>query len=305
MKYEIMIRILFDLLSKSVVSASYLASKYEVTTRTVYRYIDSLSLAGIPVETVRGFNGGYKIAAHFKITTGFLTAKEYEIVLSTLSSFCEEVGNKDLESAIDKLKSVKRNHGLNLKSGNLVIDAGPWSDTAGYKEKLTALSHATDESLVTNIIYHSRNGEVSERLIEPHVIAFKEGMWYVYAYCKTRQDFRFFKVSRIAGFVITDTKFSRRDLPNELPFGGWYENAQRITVEFSISQEVVSDVIEWLGVENVIKAEDGFYAKVSIPDDGGLVTKIMSFGKGVKVLAPNSLIDRIKQTASDIVDSYN
>lgn len=304
MKYEIMIRILFDLLSKSVVSASYLAKKYEVTTRTVYRYIDSLSLAGVPVEPIRGQAGGYKISDHFKITTGFLTSKEYEVVLSTLTAICNEVGDKDLESAIDKLKSVKRNTGINIKAGNLVIDAGPWSGTTGYKEKLSALSDATDDSVLVNIIYHDRSGDISERVIEPHTIAFKEGMWYVYAYCSKREDFRFFKVSRIAGFAVTDIHFNRREV-QALPFDGWYENSSNITVEFSISPSVVSDVEEWLGVENVISSGDGFYAKVSIPDDGGLISKITSFGKGIKVVSPQSLIDRIKENVAQIIDNYN
>ena len=73
MKYEIMINILFDLLSKKLVSARYLADKYEVSQRTVYRYIDGLSLAGIPVITVRGASGGFKIAEGYRISFGFLT----------------------------------------------------------------------------------------------------------------------------------------------------------------------------------------------------------------------------------------
>ena len=78
MKYELMLSILFELLSKRTVKASYLASKYEVSVRSIYRYISSLEMAGVPIYTVRGYNGGFSIIDSYKLSSTFLTKAEYE-----------------------------------------------------------------------------------------------------------------------------------------------------------------------------------------------------------------------------------
>ena len=61
MKYEIMIGILIQLLGKKCVSAKYLAEKFGVSVRSIYRYIDAIDAAGVPIYTVRGNNGGFSI----------------------------------------------------------------------------------------------------------------------------------------------------------------------------------------------------------------------------------------------------
>ena len=195
MKYEIMIRILFDLLSKKCVKATYLADKYEVSTRTIHRYINCLELAGIPIYTVRGNQGGFSIVDTFKLSSSFMTEKEFEQTISALTSFHQSVPNQVLESAINKLKAVIKNEssGFNIKSGDLIIDAGPWGDTIGYKNKLITINQAVESNKQLSMIYHDRNGTVSERVVDPHIIVFKQGLWYVYAYCHLRNEFRFFK----------------------------------------------------------------------------------------------------------------
>ena len=70
MKYELMLKILFELLSKKSVQASYLANKYEISVRSVYRYINCIDYAGIPIYTKRGNNGGFYILENLRKKTG-------------------------------------------------------------------------------------------------------------------------------------------------------------------------------------------------------------------------------------------
>ena len=128
MKYEIMLKILFELMSKKCVKASYLAEKYEVSVRSIHRYISCLEMAGVPIYTIRGNNGGFAIVDTFKFSSTFMTEKEFEQTINTLSAITESVPNKDLTSVINKLKSIVRNKysSHNITSGNLIIDAGPW-----------------------------------------------------------------------------------------------------------------------------------------------------------------------------------
>lgn len=307
MKFETMINILFEMLSKKTVQAKYLAQKYDICTRTVVRYINCLDLAGVPIYSTRGRNGGYHIMDTFRLSSTFMTVKEFEQVINSLTSIVSSVPDKTLTSAINKLKAtVKPEYGgFDIKSGNLIIDGGPWGDTVGYKAKLQVLEQSLNETRELFIRYHDRNGVVSERVIEPHVIVFKQGIWYVYAYCRLRNEFRFFKTGRIETATILDAKFTRRDLSKQdLPLDFWHNSVKAERVVMEIDKSVVSDVEEWLGIENVKPENDRYIADVSLPFDDGLVSKIMSYSSGIKVRAPERLKDKIKATALAVAGKY-
>ena len=307
MKFEIMLKILFELLSKKCVKASYLADKYEVSVRSIHRYINSLEFAGVPIYTSRGNNGGFSIVDTYKLSSTFMTINELEQIISTLSAITSSVPNKTIESAINKLKSTTRNEysGFDIKSGNLIIDAGPWGDTVGYKSKLIIIQQSIEECKKLSIRYHDRNGEITERVIEPHVIVFKQGLWYVYAYCNLRNEFRFFKTGRIEQATLVNEKFDRQDLSKmNLPLNFWHENLPSECVTLEIDKNSLSDIEEWLGIEKIENINGKFFATASLPYDKGLVSKLMSFGTGVKVLSPEKLKLEIKQYATDIVNSY-
>lgn len=307
MKYEIMLGILFELLSKKCVKANYLAEKYEVSVRSIHRYINCLEMAGVPIYTLRGNQGGFAIVDTYKLASSFMTVNEFEQTIDALTAITTSVPNKVLENAINKLKSAVKNEssGLNIKSGNLIIDAGPWGDTVGYKSKLAVIQKSIEENKKLFIRYHDRNGDITERTIEPHVIVFKQGLWYTFAYCSLRQEFRFFKTGRIEQATILDEKFTRKDLSKmDLPLDFWQENLDCIDVEMQIDKSIVSDVEEWLGIENVRSLNDKYIASVKLPYDKGLIYKIMSYGGGIKVTSPQMLKDEIAKNAKSIIANY-
>ncbi len=308
MKYEIMLSILFELMSKKCVTAKYLSNKYEVSVRSIYRYINCLELSGVPLYTIRGRDGGFAIVDTFRFSSTFMTVNEFEQTISALSAIVESVPNKTLDSAINKLKSTIKNEysGFDLKSGNLIIDAGPWGDTVGYKSKLSIIEKSIESLNKLSIKYHDRNGQISERIIEPHVILFKQGLWYVFAYCNLRKEFRFFKTGRIESATILKEKFIRKDISKmDLPLDFWHNSIEAEQVVMEVDKNVISDVEEWLGIENVEVVEDKFIARASLPYDDGLVSKIMSYGKGIKVISPKKLAEKIKTTAEELIKQYN
>ena len=307
MKFEIMIGILFELMSKKCVKASYLAEKYEVSIRSIHRYINSLEMAGVPIYTQRGNQGGFAIIDTFKLSSTFFTKSEFEQTINALTAINEGVPNKILESAILKLKSAVRNEycSFSIQGGNLIIDAGPWGDTVGYKSKLVIIQKSIDECKKLKIRYHDRNGELTDRTIEPHVIVFKQGIWYIFAYCNLRNEFRFFKTGRIENANLLDETFTRRDLSNiDLPTNFWNSNIETCSVIMEIDKSCLSDVEEWLGIENVKKINNKYIADVNLPFDKGLVSKIISFGSGIKVLEPKILKDEIKNCVKEIYNNY-
>jgi predicted DNA-binding transcriptional regulator YafY len=307
MKFEVMLRILFELMSKKCVKAKYLADKFEVSVRSIHRYISTLEMAGVPIYTLRGNQGGFAIVDTYKFSSTFMTVKEFEQTIGALSAITKEVPNKDLTNVINKLKATVKNEycGFDVKGGNLIIDAGPWGDTVGYKAKLVLIQKSIEECRKMFILYHDRNGDLSERIIEPHVIVFKQGIWYVFAYCNLRKEFRFFKTGRIEKANLLDEKFDRQDIKDmDLPLDFWHNSVECIDVVLEIDKKCLSDVEEWLGIENVEKINGKFIASVKLPNDNGLITKIMSYGNGIKVVSPKSVQNAIKSCAEDIISNY-
>jgi predicted DNA-binding transcriptional regulator YafY len=302
-----MLKILFELMAKKCVKASYLAEKYEVSVRSIYRYINCLELAGVPIYTNRGINGGFSIVDSYKFSSTFMTVSEFEQTITALTAITDSVPNKALTNVINKLKSTVKNEysGFDLKSGNLIIDAGPWGDAVGYKSKLSIIQRSIEGCKKLFIRYHDRNGDVTERTIEPHVIVFKQGLWYVYAYCLMRNEFRFFKTGRIEQANILEEKFIRRDLSkSELPLNFWHTETHTVDVALEVDKKYLSDIEEWLGIENVKIINGKYIAEAKLPFDNGLVSKVMSYGNGIKVLEPKELRDSVKKNAQDVINNY-
>ena len=307
MKYEIMLKILFELLAKKCVKASYLAEKFEVSVRSIHRYINCLEMAGVPLYTVRGNNGGFSIVDTYKLSATFMTKAEFDQTITALNAITDSVPNSTLNNVISKLKAVAKNeyNSFDIKSGNLIIDAGPWGDTVGYKSKLTIIQKSIEENKKLFIRYHDRNGDVTERTIHPHIILFKQGLWYVFAYCETRKDFRFFKTGRIEHANLLSDTFDRQDLSNmDLPLNFWQNSVQTQNVILEVDKKFLSDIEEWLGIENVRNQNGKYIAEASLPFDDGLTSKIMSYGNGVKVVEPKELKEKIKKFAKDLINIY-
>lgn len=305
MKYEIMLKILFYLLSRGKTSAAALASRFEISVRTVMRYIDEISLAGIPIIADAGRSGGYYIADSYKITDGFMSEEEFDALLTAANACNEQLREKNLSSAIDKLRSVYRPNKLasELKAGNFLIDFTGWNGDDNVKEVVGVLDDAIENGKVVNMGYMDKNGNTSSRLIDPHVLILKQGLWYVYAYCHTRNEFRTFKLSRILYASSTNENFVRREVdPNVLKNANWLDKAESEFVDLKISAAALNDVEEWLGVKNVYKNSDGSYgASAKLPVDEWLIAKLTGYGGKVKIIAPEKLKREVKARAEEIL----
>lgn len=308
MKYVLMMNILLELLNYGKRTAKELADKFEISTRSVIRYIEALDMAGVPICSIQGKNGGYKIMDTYRLTSSFMTDDEFKALINASEAVASQTQNKILYSGIEKLKSATKleQSSLTLSSGNLIIDAGPWGGAIGYKAKIGAFQEAIEKNIVTEITYHNLSGDVSQRKIEPHTLVFKQGLWYVYAFCRLRNEFRLFKTGRIESANFTNERFERKHTANAIEeFDNWYKTVSTINIKFEVDKKILSDIEEWLGIENVKVEKNKITATANLPDDNGLIPKILSYGSGLKVVNPKSLIDKIKKDALSLIKNYD
>lgn len=304
MKYQIMIKMLLMLLSRKRVTAAEIANKFEISQRSVYRYVEELNVAGIPVDVVRGRYGGIFLADTFRLPSGYFTRGEYAAAINALSAMATQMNDEDTLSALEKLKhqqkSDKRESSV---CSNIIVDGGAWCDAGTFGEKMKVCEQAVNECLCLEIDYISRDGEHSRRVIDPHVLIFKQNIWYVYAYCHSRADWRTFKIGRIKHARFTGKNFVKQNVRRQdIPLNFEYSSEQRIPVTLEIKKEALADVEEWLGVDSVEPRGRALAAEVMLPDDDTSVEKILGYGGKVKVIAPESLRQRVHLAAVAIAD---
>ena len=307
MKFSILVAILFDLLAKRKVTAGYLAEKHEISTRTVYRYIDLMSTT-VPVYVKRGRNGGICISDNYKLPMGFMTKDEYEAAIEALSAMYSQLPQQRFLDAKRKLsaqvKSEIRDLTLSGEIGNILVDGGTWGDTHTFSDKMRLVEECIRDKIVLDIEYQSRMGEKTQRKIEPHVLVFKQSVWYVFAFCHQKREFRLFRLGRIFAALKTDENFVKRPFAREdIPLNYW-TNEKTVTANFEIDESAFADAQDWLGVENLQYKNGKWQAEVTLPDDESLVRKIVSLGAGMKVVAPKALCERVAQHAARVSALY-
>ncbi len=302
MKYQIMVNMLIQFLSKRKVTAAELANRYGISKRTVYRYVDELNVSGVPVDVARGRSGGLTIADTYRLPAGFFTRDEYSVAVNALKAFYQQVNDEAAISALEKLERQQKSDRRELAvSGNIIVDGGSWFDAGSFTEKMRVCERAVNESISLEIDYISREGEHSKRIIDPHVLIFKANVWYVYAFCHTKQDFRTFKIGRIKQAWLTGRSFTKKPVnKDEIPLNFARSSEDLIEITLEIEKSALADAEEWIGIDNFEPRGNGLIAKINAPDDDALISKILSFCGGVKVLSPDSVNEKVKLAARKI-----
>jgi predicted DNA-binding transcriptional regulator YafY len=301
-----MVNILMLLLGRKKVTARELAARYDISVRSVYRYVEELNVSGIPVDVTRGRYGGISISDTFKLPCGYFSREEYAAAINALSAFTTQVSDENALSALEKLQRKQKADMRELAvCGNIIVDGGGWGDLGKFSENMKACERAVNESLSLDIEYISREGERTNRIIDPHVLIFKQNVWYVYAFCHTKKDFRTFKIGRIKYAHFTGDRFIKKDInKDDIPLNFYFTSEQLIDVKLQINKQAVADVEEWLGIDNIDLRENELIASVSLPDDDQLVEKLLSFGNKVKVLSPEALKEKVKNAAIEVCGQY-
>jgi len=306
MKVGILFGILITLLNKGRVTIKELSLKYELSRRTISRYIEAMCMAHIPIITYQGRGGGVGIADNFLLDRVYLTEEERKRLLLCVTGM-EGIYDDEVSGALkDKLLHLSSGDYPNvLATDTVLVDSGPWGDVKAYRDKFRTLQRAINERREAEIVYHDRDGRETVRVVQAYTLVFKTGLWYVYCYCKLRRQFRLFKIGRVAKIKLLDSVFERQPLDvDKLPYKlNWFEAGGSVNVTLEVAPSVKSEIEEWLSFENVKKMKGKVYAFARLPEEG-LVQKLLSYGNKVKVIEPQSLQQKLLGTIEGIKEMY-
>ena len=281
MKNDRLFQILYLLLEKGTTTAPELARVMEVSTRTVYRDIEALSLAGIPVYATQGKNGGVSIMANYAFDKALLSDEEQNQILYAIQSL--RATNQPVDALLNKLGGLYQKQNANW----IEVDFSRWGLGNTDSVKFERLKTALIGRRALEIVYCSSSGETKRRVILPVKLIFKDKSWYLHAYCKHAEGYRLFKVNRIVELNLLDERFS--DLPDDVPplEPESLETLPLIAIKLRFSPAAAFRVYDEFDRSVVERLPDGsMIISVRFPKDGWVMNYLHSFGTEVEILEP-------------------
>lgn len=297
MKDNRLFRILYYILEKGKVTANELADKFEVSVRTIYRDIDSISSAGIPIYALQGKGGGIEIAEDFVLSKSLLSENEKQQIMSALQGLDNTTIQRENE-LLTKLSAL-----FKMKNTSWIeVDFNNWQNNKMYEKTFEDIKSAILSKNIISFIYFSNNEKETDRSVKPVRLLFKSQDWYLYALCLLRNDFRYFKLSRIKNLEIHTEKFDDNFedviLKKETP----HENTVNIKVKFN--RKVAFRVYNELNGEITEDNDGNLYTEIQIPNNHNLYNYIFSFGDGAEVLEPKEIRRQIKEMINKMAEKY-
>ncbi len=306
MKIDRLLGLVMYLLNRDIVPARVLAEKFEVSPRTIQRDIESLNLAGIPVTSIKGTNGGYGIADGFKIDKQVMNTSDYLVIITALKGLCSAYENHQLAATLEKWLSIASEK--QLAPSKIQLDFGVLREGAHTAQYLKMLEAAIDNKLVVEFDYTNAENGKTHRLVEPVAMTYKWYAWYLFGFCREKQDYRLFRLSRIRELTTTVLPFSmiHENAHQLLAEYEQRDNRQYLHVKMICQPELRISVEEYFPKAKISETEaDGLLFEFDVPgNERGWFGILMSFGGQLKVLEPEGLQKMLTEKAKQIVEIY-
>ena len=297
MKIDRLFQIVYILLEKKNVTAKMLSEHFEVSQRTIYRDIDILSQCGVPVYTTKGKGGGIALLENFILDKSAMTEQEQNQILMALQSL-PKGGKENVKETLKKYSSFFQKSNENW----IQVDFSEW----GKQREIVfdILKQSIINKNVISFSYYNSSGEMSQRKAEPYQLWFKSKNWYIKAYCRSKQDLRLFKISRMRDVNVTEEVFdtiwqNKEQKINENIF-------EDITIILEIDSAVAYRVYDEFEIEQIEKKENGnFSIKMNCIENSWVYDYIISWGEYAVVKEPLSVRKNVEQKIKNMIKKYN
>ncbi|QTH42830.1 YafY family transcriptional regulator [Cohnella sp. LGH] len=316
MKLERLMTITILLLNRKRIQAQELADRLEVSLRTVYRDLDTLGQAGIPIVSYTGMEGGYEIMDSFRLDRQLLSFDELTALSTALrgleSTKAYDDSNMDLLlSKVGAMVAQAEQGRAGAGEGERIhIDFTPWKNSNEDRTRYDSLRQAVNDRKLLRFKYTSRKGEEQEREVEPMTLVLKTYSWYLHGYCRLRGDYRIFKLSRIRELAVQSETFVRRAEPLAQIKDQWVnpqesDKQEVIPVVFRFKASAAVSVMDRFDESEIERLPDGTLIVRSIyPNEKWLITSVLHYATDVIVLEPADIAAKIRQAALDIAAQY-
>ncbi|MGM0212899.1 helix-turn-helix transcriptional regulator [Enterococcus sp. AZ109] len=308
MKVNRLISIIMILLDKKRISAQELAEMFEVSPRTIYRDIDTINLAGIPIRSTPGVGGGFEIMEKYKMDRKVFSTDDLSTLLTGLSSLSNVIQGDELVNALAKVKSfvpATAAKDIELKTNQTSIDLSPWMGNRNIQAYLATIKNALQENQLVTFEYADSQGNKTTRTVEPYQLVLKNSHWYFQGYCRSRSDYRLFKLTRISNLQLKQEYFTPREYQKpQLDMTDMMATMQT-TIKIRIHQSVMDGVLDFCPFEEFTPDGDEHYI-VNFPfiENDYYYNSLFSLGDKCECLEPPHVRAEMKRKAQAIAALY-
>ncbi|MFQ1041846.1 helix-turn-helix transcriptional regulator [Gilliamella sp. CG16] len=309
MKINRIITTIMVLLQREKITGKELAEKLNVSLRTIYRDIQVIEGAGIPIITYQGSAGGISILKNYKISEGLFTKEDVIVLLKGLNLLSSPV-LKESENlrTFEKIKSFLSKQELDKVTNNLnqlIVDLSPWFSKQNIDNKISIIRLALKEQLLLSFDYLSIRNKQATRLIEPYKLIFKEKEWYLQAFCLTKNDFRVFKLSKMSNLRETNTKFIRQTTPEAFSLFQTEMKKKIFKIKLLIDESLLERILDFCDEKDIKKLnEQQYLVNFDFIDDDYSYGILLSLGHQCICLEPEHIRHELVERAEKIIKSY-
>lgn len=318
MRASRLLSILTTLQAKGHVTAQALADDCEVSLRTIYRDVDALSAAGIPIYSVQGSNGGYRLLDGYRVRLNGLSSTEAEaLFLAGLTRQAADLGLGGVAASARKklVAALPETMRSGAMKARFYFDAPSWFVEPETLDHLPAIAEAVWNQHPICMRYQSRKTD-KDRRVEPLGIVLKGGVWYLIA--RVDDDVRTFRISRIRQMSVLDESFAYPMAFNLEAY--WTESIRRYEADLHPNRAEILlspwglDMMEDLlppyvrnGAVISEEADARGWRQVSL-SAGSMAhaaMEILRFGKEAEVIGPPELRAEIANVVGTLAKVYN
>lgn len=308
MKVDRLVSIILILLDKERVSAQELADTFEVSPRTIYRDVDAINRAGVPILSTPGVGGGFEIMQSYKIDKKVFSTTDLSAILMGLSNLPSLMRGDELANALAKVRSfipADRAKDIELKANQICIDLSPWIGNRDVQPSLETIKAALQENKLLSFDYEDGHGNKTSRTAEPYQLVLKSNHWYWQGFCRKRNDYRLFRLSRISNLQIQEETFTPRDYPKPtLDFEEILKTLQT-RVKLRVHTSAMDRVLDFCSREDISPDNDEhFIVNFPFVDNEYHYDMLLSFGNACECLEPLPIREKMKCRIRTIAALY-
>ncbi|MCR5612351.1 YafY family protein [Treponema sp.] len=299
MQIDQLFEFVYILIDKKQVTAKEMSKRFGVSTRTIYRWIEALSVSGVPVYSMKGRSGGIAISENYALDKTVLSEEERLEIVSSLKAFESLSGTKSAEEKLSRL--------VKTDSDWLEVDFSPWSpEGQSVRQLFGTLRDSILKKKQITFDYFNTEGKAEHRTVYPWKLIYKGQAWYLRAWCTTKKAERFFKLSRmlnvkqtgrIANVTIKNAQSKKSPAVIKEP--------SLIKIKAKISSSKAFYLLDSFACsETKTNKDKSLTVTFTAPDAPWLVGTLVSFGKDLKIISPSGIKDKVLEMANDITELY-
>ena len=307
MQIDQLFEFVYILIDKKQVTAKEMSKHFGVSVRTIYRWMDALSVSGVPVYSMKGRGGGIAISEKYALDKRILSEEERLAIVSSVKAFNSLSGNP--ASAVNvNIKAAEKISGLVTKDTDwLEVDFAPWSPEGSEVRNLFGILR---ESILRKrqitFDYFTGDGRSEKRIVHPWKLVFRGQSWYLSGWCTTRKAERFFKLTRMRNLALTSKSANiTRNIAVSEPAKTPEFSAPLIQIKAKITQEKISYLMDSFICSEINPQKNGFVnVTFTAPDTPWLCEILLSFGPQIKIISPAKVKNKIAEMAGEIIEMY-